>query len=130
MTRFTRTSNWKSLLPLLALACVGLAGAGQAQAADTPQPDKLHAVVDFASCAKPMYPHDDLAAGHEGTVTLRFRVEATGTVSESKVAKSSGFPGLDESARQAIEKCRFKPPLVDGKPVATWTHVQYVWTRS
>jgi D-alanyl-D-alanine endopeptidase (penicillin-binding protein 7) len=130
MNRFTRTSKWKSLLPMLGLACASIACAGQAQAMDTAQPDKLHAVADFRSCAKPMYPHDDLAAGHEGTVTLRFRVEATGTVSESKVAKSSGFPGLDEAARQAIEKCQFTPPLVEGKPVATWTHVQYVWSRS
>jgi D-alanyl-D-alanine endopeptidase (penicillin-binding protein 7) len=130
MSRFTRTSNWKSLLPLLGLACASVVCAGQAQAADAPQPDKLHAVVDFESCAKPHYPAADLAAGHEGTVTLRFRVESTGTVSESKVAKSSGFRGLDEAARQAIEKCRFKPPLVDGKPVTTWTHVQYVWSRS
>jgi D-alanyl-D-alanine endopeptidase (penicillin-binding protein 7) len=130
MTRFTRTSNWKSLLPMLGLACASALCTGQAQAADTLQPDKLHAVLDFRSCAKPHYPATDLAAGHEGTVTLRFRVEAAGTVSESKVAKSSGFVGLDEAARQSLEKCRFTPPLVKGKPVATWTDVQYVWTKS
>jgi D-alanyl-D-alanine endopeptidase (penicillin-binding protein 7) len=128
MTRFTRTSNWKSLLPLLGLACAIVGCAGPAETVNVPQPEKLSAIVDFSTCNKPMYPRADLAAGHQGRVTLRYRVEATGIASESQVAKSSGYPALDESARLAIAKCRFKPPLVDGKPVASWTHVMYIWT--
>jgi D-alanyl-D-alanine endopeptidase (penicillin-binding protein 7) len=110
---------------MLGLACALVACAGQPEV--IPQPEKLYAIVDFSTCNKPLYPRDDLTAGHQGTVTLRYRVEATGTVSESSVAKSSGFPALDESARLAVAKCRFKPPLVDGNPVATWTHVEYRW---
>jgi TonB family protein len=86
------------------------------------------AVADFNSCTKPQYPHDDFAAGHKGTVTLAFLVGADGTVSDSKVVKSSGFMPLDEAARTAILKCHFSPALAGAKPVAHWTRVQYVWS--
>jgi TonB family protein len=86
------------------------------------------AVLDFNSCAKPMYPQPDLREGHQGTVALGFKVGQDGKVSASNVQHSSGFPGLDEAARVAIEKCSFKPALKDGQPVEAWTMVQYVWT--
>jgi TonB family protein len=44
------------------------------------------------------------------------------------VARSSGYPGLDEEARSALQKCSFKPGLKDGKPVSERVMVQYVWT--
>lgn len=86
------------------------------------------AVIDFRSCAKPRYPHDELKAGHQGTVTMKFQVMADGTVASSRVARTSGFPALDEAALSALDKCRFKPARKDGQPVPAWTSVQYVWT--
>jgi TonB family protein len=86
------------------------------------------ALLDFNSCAKPMYPESDLRERHQGTVALAFKVGQDGKASASNVQHSSGFPGLDEAARVALEKCSFKPALKDGQPVEAWTLVQYVWT--
>ncbi|WP_296948821.1 energy transducer TonB [uncultured Massilia sp.] len=86
------------------------------------------AVADFGSCARPHYPDADVKAGHQGTVTLGFLVAADGAVKQSKVDKSSGYASMDEAARTALERCRFKPAREGGKPVEAWTKVQYVWT--
>ncbi|WP_296948823.1 M56 family metallopeptidase [uncultured Massilia sp.] len=131
----TQALDWRAVVPVLglALACAGSAHAlanrhalavdgHGAVRATTP------ALADFRTCARPAYPQADVAAGHEGTVTLRFLVDDTGAVRTSKVARSSGFPAMDEAAHGAIDKCRFRPALEDGRPVAAWTQVQYVWT--
>ena len=106
-----------------ALACAAAAPVATAAAEDTSK-----AKLDFASCAKPQYPQEDLKAGHQGAVTLGFLVDETGHVKESKVAESSGFTTLDEAARTALAMCPFHPALENGKPVPHWTQVQYVWT--
>lgn len=85
-------------------------------------------LLQFNSCAKPMYPAESLAARHEGTVTLSFEVEADGSISGSQVKKSSGFPLMDEAAHQAIRKCKFSPAIKDGQAVKQSADVQYVWT--
>jgi TonB family protein len=108
------------------LAAITLSIAGCATAADS---GATHGgVADFNSCAKPEYPHADVQAGHQGTVTLDFLVEADGRVTDSKVLKSSGFVTMDEAARSALVKCRFQPAMKNGKVVKDWTKVQYVWT--
>lgn len=129
--------DWRAALPVLGLvlACAASAHAvstRSATAAVTPPTADLsrRAVMDFSSCRKPAYPDADLAAGHEGTVTVNFRVDAYGTVAESKIGQSSGYAGLDEAARSALHRCRFVPALEHGRPVSTWTPVMYVWTLS
>lgn len=109
---------------LLAACLLGIAGC--ATAADTKRDER--ALLDFDSCAKPEYPHADVQAGHQGTVTLNFLVDQDGKVGDSKVVKSSGFSTMDEAARTALVKCRFHPATKNGKPVKDWTKVQYVWT--
>jgi TonB family protein len=106
-----------------ALACAAAAPAATAAAEGNSK-----AWLDFGSCAKPQYPHEDLKADHQGTVTLGFLVDETGHVNESKVAGSSGFTTLDEAARTALAMCTFHPALENGKPVAQWTQVKYEWT--
>ena len=123
--------NWKAAIPVLGLAVVCAASAhapavrheAAAQAVSTETP-----IVDLRTCRKPHYPKADLDAGHEGTVTLGFLVDETGAVADSKVTRSSGYASMDESARAAIAKCSFLPARQDGRPVATWAMVQYVWT--
>lgn len=114
-------------LPALALAGACLAGLAHANA-DMPveKPDH-HAVADFASCAKPVWPAAALAAQQTGTVTLRFLIERDGSVTESQVNKSSGHESLDEAARAGIAKCHFKPARSGGKPVKSWVRMQYMW---
>jgi TonB family protein len=84
--------------------------------------------ADFFSCAKPVWPQADLAAGNQGTVTLKFEIDADGKVLRSMVAKSSGHPALDEAAKEGITKCTFIPGTLNGKPVRSAMQMQYVWT--
>lgn len=83
--------------------------------------------IRFDSCARPNYPEEALKQKQQGEVTLRFLIGADGVVKKSLVQKSSGFPALDEAALAGIAKCRFNPPMVDGKPVDGWTAIVYVW---
>lgn len=111
------------------VAVLGMATAGSALAQSPAAAPKERAVLNFNSCAKPQYPHEELAAKHQGTVVLSFKVGTDGKVADSKVQKSSGFPALDESARGALAACSFKPAIgADDQPVMAWTQVQYVWT--
>ncbi|SDE88374.1 protein TonB [Massilia sp. PDC64] len=109
------------------LQCLSLAFACAASAHAAPQGTST-AKLDFDSCEKPQYPHADVQAAHEGTVTLHFLVDGTGRVKDSKVLKSSGFATLDEAARAALAQCSFQPALKNGKAVQQWTKVQYVWS--
>lgn len=79
------------------------------------------------TCARPEYPKAALEQNHQGMVTLRFFLGADGIVKQSLIHTSSGYPALDEAALVAISKCRFNPPLVNGKAVEGWTIIQYVW---
>jgi D-alanyl-D-alanine endopeptidase (penicillin-binding protein 7) len=124
--------NWKAAIPVLGLAVVcaacAHASAGRSAASLAPSGVSKRAIVDFSSCRKPEYPATDLSARHEGTVTLSFLVDARGAVSDSAIARSSGYASMDEAARGALVKCRFMPATRNGQAVAEWTKVQYVWT--
>jgi D-alanyl-D-alanine endopeptidase (penicillin-binding protein 7) len=127
--------NWKAAIPMLGLAVACMSIYAEATAADkaaTKAVDKsaamTGAVVDFKTCAKPLWPEAAIAAQRTGTVTLSFTVGADGKAKQSKVQKSSGHQDLDEAARIGIEKCTFKPARKAGKPIETTTMMQYVWT--
>lgn len=83
---------------------------------------------DFGKCAKPEWPKEALRNEQTGKVTLSFKIGADGTVEESIVKQSSGFPLLDEAARTGLMRCQFRPATANGQPVASWVAVQYVWT--
>ena len=119
--------NWKAVIPMLGVALACMSIYAEATAADKAA-RKTQAVVDFSSCAKPVWPDGAIAAQRTGTVTLSFLVGADGKAKQSKVRKSSGHPDLDEASRTGIEKCTFKPATLAGKPVEAITRMQYVWT--
>ena len=120
--------NWKALLATLGLAAACLAGYANARVDAAVPAARTPAIVDFKTCRKPLWPHEDYEAGNTGTVTLKFRVSESGQVIGSAVVRTSGHPGLDQAARIGIEKCSFIPARERGKPVATWQQMQYVWT--
>jgi D-alanyl-D-alanine endopeptidase (penicillin-binding protein 7) len=125
--------DWRAAIPVLglAMACVASAHALANRAAPAVAATAgitRPAVADFSTCTKPQYPQADIAASHEGTVTLSFRVDVSGVVTESTILRSSGYASMDEAARGALYRCRFVPAMRDGKPVSSWQPVQYVWT--
>jgi len=120
--------NWKAAIPVLGLAAMSAAVFAHAAPAARPAEPEQIAIADFNTCKRPEYPAESIAQKHTGTVTLGFLVAKSGAVQETKVTKSSGHRPLDEAARTALSKCSFKPGLAKGKPVDSWTAVQYVWT--
>lgn len=72
-----------------------------AQAAVPPAP--LHS-------PSPAYPMEALRKQHGGVVILRVSVDGAGAVSAVGVARSSGFPALDASARKSMREWRFEAP--------------------
>src|SRR5579883_890846 len=73
-------------------------------------------VVKASGCREPEYPPSSARLGEAGRVVLALLVGVDGRVTDSKVEQSSGFPRLDEAAREALSLCKFKPGTVDGQP--------------
>ena len=85
-------------------------------------------VIDASrSCEKPEYPPASKRLEEEGTVLLRFLIDVDGRVLESRVETSSGYDRLDQAARVALGRCKFKPGTFDGKAEQSWANLKYTW---
>jgi protein TonB len=71
------------------------------------------------------YPTDARESGVEGTVRLRLVVDPDGKVTEVTVLSGPGH-GLNEAAKAAILKFRFKPAYEGGR--AVWKTMNYNYT--
>jgi bla regulator protein BlaR1 len=110
---------------VVAIMLAGCANTGET--VKTPS-NSRDAVLDFASCAKPIYPSAAVKEQRTGTVKLGFLVNTDGAVEDSRVERSSGHDDLDQAAREGIKLCKFMPAIRDGKHAKEWVRVQYVWT--
>ena len=72
------------------------------------------------------YPDEARRSGVEGTVTLSITVNAEGRVVKAVVLKGPGY-GLDEAAREALLRFRFKPAVKNGESVATEMKYSYTF---
>jgi TonB family protein len=116
------TQVWQGML--LALA----AAAAPAFAADLGH-HKLGNMSSLpAGCKAPQWPAEALQRNQYGMVSMKLLVEADGKVGKLETTESSGYTQLDKLTEDAIARCVFAPHLVDGKPVASWTQLNYVWT--
>ncbi|MTV41136.1 M56 family metallopeptidase [Duganella radicis] len=120
--------NWKAAIAMLGVALACLSIYTEATAADKNAYGRKPARIDFKTCAKPEYPAAAINENRTGTVQLGFLIDRTGKVKNSRVEHSSGHTDLDEASRTGIEKCIFKPATRAGKPIESWTRLQYVWT--
>jgi len=82
--------------------------------ADTQQRKLVHSV-------RPAYPDVARQAGVEGTVRLKAIIARDGRVQALKVI--SGEPALANAAVEAVRKWRYRPTVMEGKPVAVVTTV-------
>ena len=71
------------------------------------------------------YPRASQEDGDEGTVTLRFIVQADGSVSDIRIARSSGHPRLDAAAQRNLRQAKFQPATCHGKPIAMRVHYSF-----
>lgn len=65
--------------------------------------------ADYLQNPKPVYPPMSRRLGEEGKVILRVKVSREGHPLTVEIKQSSGYPRLDEAARNAVERWRFVP---------------------
>jgi TonB family protein len=102
-----------------------------AVAQDTPggaaAPRRVHAMIVNIDECRPQYPPESLQANETGTTTVRLRIATDGAVTDASVTRSSGHPRLDDTAVQALSRCRFSPGTLDGQAVESATTINYRW---
>ena len=92
------------------------------------EPVRRSAVIDAKrNCSMPEYPAASRRLEERGTVILSFLIDVDGRVLDSKVQQTSGYERLDEAAREALSRCRFKPATVDNVPEQSWSAIKYTW---
>ena len=69
---------------------------------------------------QPQYPQKAARSGIEGFVLVEFTVTPLGTVENVKILDSKPPRIFDQAALKAVMKWRFKPQIVDGKPVSVF----------
>jgi protein TonB len=74
-------------------------------------------LLDGHRNAQPDYPEVSRLRGEQGTVWLILRIAPSGQVADVAIGPSAGFPRLDEAARSAAAKWRFRPATRDGQPI-------------
>jgi TonB family protein len=74
---------------------------------------------------EPQYPPDAARQHVEGTVQLHVTVGASGAV--DNVSVLGGSPALVQSATTAVRQWRYKPTLLDGKPIETEADIAVVF---
>ena len=67
--------------------------------------------------SKPKYPPRALRAGIKGVVTVEFTITTKGTVTDPVIIKSDPPKIFDKAVLRAIKRWKFKPKIVNGKPV-------------
>ena len=73
------------------------------------------------------YPFFARMLGHEGVTELAFTVAADGTLNGIKIAKSSGYDGLDDAAKDCVRKWHYRPAIKDNQLVDAPMNVKVTW---
>lgn len=113
--------------PVIAATSTPLAApppAAAAEAAATREPQSSKATVVRAAEAiaqpSPDFPTRAKRRGvTEGTVTIEYTVDETGAVRDPRVMASQPKGLFDEASLSALARWKYRPKLVDGKPVAS-----------
>jgi protein TonB len=100
----------------------------QVKAAPPPPPPAEHRVTkqpSFVRKAEPEYPAISKRLGEEGVVVIKVLVGVDGRATQADVVTSSGFPRLDEAAKNFALSQAFNPGEMDGQPSAVWWTYRY-----
>ena len=79
--------------------------------------------ADYLDNPKPPYPGISRRMGEEGEVRLRVHVDPAGNAQQIEIARSSGFPRLDQAALDTVKQWRFIPARQGEQPIAAWVIV-------
>jgi TonB family protein len=91
------------------------ASADQSSADKAVDARKLPTKPKLLKAVKAVYPPEAKQAKIQGEVIVDIRIAKDGTVSDAKVVKS--IPELDKAATDAVKQYKFRPTLLNGKPV-------------
>jgi TonB family protein len=97
--------------------------AGDSSAARLPSIDEfvpVEVIAEMIYNEAAIYPREAEQFGIQGLVWVKALVSSDGSVRDATVYKSSGTRSLDAAAVESAFKCRFKPAMQGGKPVAMW----------
>ena len=86
-------------------------------------PATLGSGLAYRKNPPPRYPPEALAHRQEGIVVVRAAVASGGQVSEVSVARTSGFPLLDDAAAAAVKRWEFEPARIRGEGLRTIVEV-------
>ena len=118
--------------PLPTFPAPVLAALADASRSDGTSPAYVKPKLIRASCTAPDYPLVSQRAQATGTTTLAFYIGPRGRPIDGEVVKSAGrfaeHKLLDVNALFALMQCDFEPATLNGKPVAGWIEVNYVWS--
>jgi protein TonB len=67
---------------------------------------------------EPRYPRRAQARGIEGWVRVMFTISPTGTVDDARIIAAEPERVFDAAALRAVAKWKYKPRIVEGRPVA------------
>ncbi|WP_094574820.1 energy transducer TonB [Kingella denitrificans] len=73
------------------------------------------------------YPPASQDNGDEGTVTLLLAVQTDGSISDIRIARSSGYQRLDAAAVRSLRQAKFQPATCHGKPIAVRIHQSFIF---
>lgn len=104
-----------------------LAVAAMAASSLVAQAQEMAAKVDTSKPTPVVYPMAAQRAGEEGTVVVNVFVTQSGKPQRFNVAKSSGYPDLDDAAVATALNWKYVPAFRDGDSVADWAAVQVVY---
>ena len=80
----------------------------------TPSVDIARLTVLFQPDADAYYPSFSKRQGEQGSAAVRLIIDESGSVTDTLLLQSSGFPRLDRGAVEIGRRYRFKPYMVDG----------------
>ena len=91
----------------------------------TAAPGSTQRGIEYTRAPAVTYPPISLRLREMGDLLLRVLVNEQGRVERAEVQKSSGYPRLDNAAREAALKAAFKPYLDGGRAVPVWVVVPF-----
>jgi protein TonB len=81
--------------------------------------------IEYVRPPSASYPPISMRLRETGELTLRVLVNEAGKVDKVEVQKASGYPRLDNAAREAAARAVFKPFMDGGRAVPVWVLVPF-----
>ncbi|HEX7892443.1 MAG TPA: TonB family protein, partial [Ramlibacter sp.] len=93
-------------------------------------PPKLElpiAYADYLQNPQPPWPRMSQRLGERGVTEMRVLIGADGRAKKAELAKSSGYPRLDQASLEAVLSWRYMPAKRGGVPEDMWFVVPIRW---